>query len=69
MQTQKNNLAPRIGFAYQVTPKLVARGGLGLFFNSFENQGYGPNIGENYPFVFNFNYKPLAPRGCSSELY
>ena len=31
----------------------MARGGLGLFFNSFENQGYGPNIGENYPFVFN----------------
>ena len=33
--------------------KLVARGGFGLFYNSFENQGYGPNIGENYPFVFN----------------
>jgi len=27
-----------------------------MFFNSFENQGYGPNIGENYPFVYNFNY-------------
>ena len=33
------------------TPKLVVRGGLGFFYNSFENQGYGPNIGENYPFV------------------
>ena len=38
------------------TPKLVVRGGFGLFFNSFENQGYGPNIGENYPFVFNLSY-------------
>ncbi len=56
VQTQKNNFAPRVGFAYQVSPKLVARGGFGLFYNSFENQGYGPNIGENYPFVFNFNY-------------
>ena len=58
VQTQKYNFAPRIGFAYQVNPKLVVRGGFGLFFNSFENQGYGPNIGENYPFVFNFNYTP-----------
>ena len=43
------------------TPKLVARGGFGLFFNSFENQGYGPNIGENYPFVFNLSYPACTP--------
>ncbi len=53
---QKHNIAPRFGFAYQVTPKLVARGGIGLFYNAFENQGYGPNDGENYPFVFNFSW-------------
>jgi Carboxypeptidase regulatory-like domain len=57
VQTQKHNFAPRAGFAYQVNPRLVVRGGLGLFFNSFENQGYGPNIGENYPFVYNFDFK------------
>jgi hypothetical protein len=57
VQAQKNNLAPRAGFAFQATPKLVARGGVGLFFNAFENQGYGPNIGENYPFVYNFDFK------------
>ena len=61
VQTQKSNFAPRVGFAYQVNPKLVVRGGVGLFYNAFENQGYGPNIGENYPFVFNFNYAPVAP--------
>ncbi len=55
-RSQKTNFAPRVGFAYQVTPKLVARGGFGLFYNAFENQGYGPNDGENYPFVFNFNW-------------
>jgi hypothetical protein len=53
---QKTNFAPRLGFAYQVTPKLVARGGFGIFYNAFENQGYGPNDGENYPFVFNFSW-------------
>ncbi len=66
LQAQKSNYAPRIGLAYQVSNKLVARGGLGLFFNSFENQGYGPNIGENYPFVFNLSYSPSAnPNGPS----
>jgi len=58
VQMQKTNFAPRIGFAYQINPKTVVRGGFGLFYNAFENQGYGPNIGENYPFVFNFSYSP-----------
>ncbi len=79
-QSQKNNFAPRVGFAYQVNDKLVVRGGLGLFYNAFENQGYGPNIGENYPFVFNFHFSgsndsqpfgsstsnPYGKPGCSS---
>ena len=56
-QTQKTNIAPRAGFAYEVNPKLVIRGGVGLFFNAFENAGYGPNLGENYPFVYNFSFK------------
>ncbi len=55
-RNQKANLGPRFGFAYQATPKLVVRGGAGLFFNAFENQGYGPNDGENYPFVFNYSW-------------
>ena len=56
VQTQKGNVAPRIGVAYQATNKLVLRAGFGYFYNSFENQGYGPNIGENFPFQFQFNY-------------
>jgi hypothetical protein len=55
-QGQKNNFAPRFGFAYQATPKLVVRGGFGIFYNGFENRGFSPNLGENYPFQFNFNY-------------
>jgi hypothetical protein len=54
--SQKGNFAPRFGFAYQVTPKLVARGGFGLFYNGFENRGFSPNLGENYPFQFNFQF-------------
>src|SRR5216684_3668762 len=54
--SQNNNFAPRVGFAYQVNPKFVARGGFGIFYNGFENRGFSPNIGENYPFQFNFSY-------------
>lgn len=68
MKVQKTNFAPRFGFAYQATPKMVVRGGWGLFFNSFENQGYGPNIGENYPFVYNFSYTPQVPAGSPTGL-
>jgi hypothetical protein len=55
-RSQKFNFAPRVGFAYQVSPKLVARGGFGLFYNGFENRGFSPNLGENYPFQFNFQF-------------
>lgn len=55
---QRTNFAPRFGVDYQLTPKLVARGGFGIFYNAFENVGYSPNLGENYPFVYNFNYVP-----------
>lgn len=70
--SQKTNFAPRLGFAYQVSPKLVARGGFGIFFNGFENRGYSPNLGENYPFQFNFQFQPpdaghpVTYTGCTS---
>src|SRR5207244_12433177 len=54
--SQKTNFAPRVGFAYQVNPQFVVRGGFGMFYNGFENRGFSPNIGENYPFQFNFSY-------------
>ena len=71
-KSQKYNFAPRFGFAYEVTPKLVARGGFGLFYNGFENRGFSPNLGENYPFQFNFQYSapddghPITIPGCAS---
>jgi hypothetical protein len=35
--TDKNNAAPRLGFAYQVNEKSVIRGGWGLFFTELED--------------------------------
>jgi hypothetical protein len=72
VQSQKTNFAPRAGLAFQITPKFVLRGGVGLFYNAFENAGYGPNIGENYPFSYNFDYKGTtdsAPFGSGPNPY
>ena len=70
--SQKTNFSPRIGFAYQFNPKLVMRGGYGIFYGGFENRGFSPNIGENYPFQFNFSYgvpnehTPITVPGASA---
>lgn len=53
---QKNNFAPRFGFAYQATQHLVVRGGYGIFFGAFENRGGYPSLGYNYPFQYTFNF-------------
>jgi hypothetical protein len=47
--TTANNLAPRIGLAYQVTPRTVVRGGYGLFYDL----GYGDIgiAGSDFPYT------------------
>jgi hypothetical protein len=54
--SQKTNFSPRFGFAYQVTRKLVLRGGYGIFYGGFENRGGYPALGYNYPFQFTFSF-------------
>jgi len=55
-QVQNNNFAPRIGFAYQVTPKFVVRGGYGIYYGAFENRGGYPSLGYSYPFQYSFTF-------------
>ena len=64
---QKTNFAPRFGFAYQITPKFVARGGFGLFYGSFENRGGYPSLGYNFPFQYSFTYN--TPNAVSPVVY
>ena len=59
IDSQKFNFAPRIGFAFQVTPKLVIRGAYGMFYNGFESLGFLPVLGQSYP--FNFALTAFAP--------
>lgn len=50
--TSYKNFAPRIGFAYQVMPKLVMRGGYGIFYPpSFRGTGPAPGFSSDTPYV------------------
>lgn len=62
VEGQKSNFAPRIGFAYRVTSRLVAHGGYGIFYGGLESTGYYPNLGENYPFEFDSSFP--SPTSC-----
>jgi hypothetical protein len=53
------NFSPRLGFAYQLTPKLVVRGGYGLFYGGFENSTIETYV--DFPFQFNLTYPNLVP--------
>jgi hypothetical protein len=63
----KNNFAPRFGFAYQLAPRLVVRGGYGIFFGAFENRGGSPSLGYNYPFQYIFSFP--AANSVSPTVY
>jgi hypothetical protein len=66
--SQKTNFAPRIGLAYQATPKMVMRAGFGMFYNGFENRGYYPNLGESYPYQFQYGFPTLGGFGDQTPI-
>jgi hypothetical protein len=60
-----NNFAPRIGLAWQFTPKTVMRLGYGIFYGGQENGPYSnPSPGFNPPFFVNQSL--IAPCGAPS---
>lgn len=58
-ESQKTNFSPRVGFAYQITPKFVLRGGYGVFYGGFENSVVETYV--NFPFQFTLDYPNLVP--------
>ena len=68
---QNKNFAPRFGFAYQISPKLVMRGGYGVFYGGFEVQN-GNNQGNSFPYQFGFGffspnaYTPITVPGSTA---
>ena len=59
LETQRLNIGPRVGFAYQYSPKVVVRGGYGLFYGGMENQGGQAGLDAGYPFQVNYRYRSL----------
>jgi hypothetical protein len=55
-EAQNLNFAPRVGFAYRIDPRWVVRGGYGLTYGALDNIGFGPVIGNNYPFAYTVSY-------------
>ncbi|MEW5979740.1 MAG: TonB-dependent receptor [Acidobacteriota bacterium] len=53
VQSDKNNLGPRISFAYNFMPKTVLRAGYGRFYQLFERIGSEDQLAFNLPFVVN----------------
>jgi Carboxypeptidase regulatory-like domain/TonB-dependent Receptor Plug Domain/TonB dependent receptor len=47
---QTANFAPRVGFAFQPTPKLAIRGGYGIFYQGVENRGISTAVFISFPF-------------------
>jgi hypothetical protein len=58
-KSQPDNFSPRAGFAYQLTNRLVMRGGYGLFYGGFESSVVETYI--DFPFQFNLSYPNLVP--------
>jgi hypothetical protein len=55
VQPQKLNFSPRFGFAYQLTPKTVLRGGYGIFYVPFDRAGSENQLALNPPAFINDN--------------
>ncbi len=54
VKPDRNNFAPRVGFAYSATDKFVIRGGFGIFYNLLDRIGSEDQITINPPQVVQF---------------
>jgi hypothetical protein len=58
-----HEFAPRLGFAFQPTSRIVLRGGFGISYGGQENIGLGLNLFNNPPFFLTASYNP-NPNSC-----
>ena len=68
VNTPKKNLGPRLGFAYQMSPKTVMRGGYGIGYTQWNRAGGENNLTYNGPNVVNasISQTPASPL-CAND--
>lgn len=64
-----NNWAPRSGFAYQASSKLVIRGGYGMFYSFRERNPETTNFSQNPPNLPMFAAPPVSATGTVTPPY
>ena len=66
----KNNWAPRVGLAYQITPRTVVRSGYGISYIHFNRMGGENLLGYNGPSIVNLtiNQLPSQP-ACTQDAF
>ena len=68
IKPDRNNFAPRLGFAYSVTPETVVRGGYGISYIHFNRAGGGNLLPINGPQVINAVVNQTVPTDPSFVL-
>jgi Carboxypeptidase regulatory-like domain/TonB dependent receptor/TonB-dependent Receptor Plug Domain len=66
-EVPEKNFSPRVGFAWNFSPKSVLRGGYGLFYAGIYARGDGYNPGDDYPFTFAVNITSANQGGLASD--
>ncbi len=67
VQLDKNNFAPRLGLAYQVTPKTVVRGAFGIFYGGLGYQDIAHSGSANPPYFLSVSI-PSATNSALSNM-
>ena len=68
LNPQYNNFMPRLGFAYQATPRMVIRGGFGIT-KAMEGTGANLRLTYNAPFANSLEANGTNPTADSGGLY
>jgi Carboxypeptidase regulatory-like domain/TonB-dependent Receptor Plug Domain/TonB dependent receptor len=65
VNTPKLSFAPRLGFAYQLTPKTVVRSAYSISFDQFNREGGENLLAYNGPYIVNSSITQFAPFAAS----